>query len=53
VEIPYEDAVLHGYFYRTAGEGPKPTLVMHNGFDGAAECTSSAPSADRNAATTS
>ncbi|MET9175917.1 alpha/beta hydrolase [Streptomyces misionensis] len=37
VEIPYEDAVLHGYFYRAAGEGPKPTLVMHNGFDGAAE----------------
>ncbi|MET7684262.1 hypothetical protein [Streptomyces sp. NPDC005423] len=31
VEIPYEDAVLHGYFYRAAGEGPKPTLVMHNG----------------------
>ncbi|MFF0515497.1 alpha/beta hydrolase family protein [Streptomyces sp. NPDC004250] len=37
VEIPYEDAVLHGYFYRATGEGPKPTLVMHNGFDGAAE----------------
>ncbi|MEU5883893.1 hypothetical protein [Spirillospora sp. NPDC047279] len=26
---------LHGYFYRAAGAGPKPTLVMHNGFDGA------------------
>ncbi|MFJ2020501.1 hypothetical protein [Streptomyces nodosus] len=37
MEIPYEDAVLHGYFYRAAGEGPKPTPVMHNGFDGAAE----------------
>ncbi|MET7987710.1 alpha/beta hydrolase [Streptomyces sp. NPDC005281] len=37
VEIPYEDAVLRGYFYRAAGEGPGPTLVMHNGFDGAAE----------------
>lgn len=37
VEIPYEDTVLHGYFYRAPGKGPKPTLVMHNGFDGAAE----------------
>ncbi|MFI9568155.1 alpha/beta hydrolase family protein [Streptomyces rishiriensis] len=37
VEIPYEDAVLHGYFCRAAGEGPKPTLVMHNGFDGGVE----------------
>ncbi|MEU7243333.1 alpha/beta hydrolase family protein, partial [Streptomyces sparsogenes] len=37
VEIRYEDAKLHGYFYRAAGEGPKPTLVMHNGFDCAAE----------------
>ncbi|MGB8406958.1 MAG: alpha/beta hydrolase [Mycobacterium sp.] len=37
VEIPYEHAVLHGYLYRAGGEGPKPTLVMHNGFDGAAE----------------
>lgn len=37
VEIPYEDTVLHGYFYRAAGEGPRPTVVMHNGFDGAAE----------------
>lgn len=36
VEIPYEDATLHDYFHRAAGEGPKPTLVMHNGFDGAA-----------------
>ncbi|MFI1364168.1 hypothetical protein [Streptomyces griseochromogenes] len=37
VEIPYEDTVLRGYFYRATGTGPKPTLVMHNGFDGAAE----------------
>ncbi|WP_374772767.1 alpha/beta fold hydrolase [Streptomyces sp. NBC_01310] len=37
--IPYEDTVLHGYLYRAAGEppGPRPTVVMHNGFDGAAE----------------
>ena len=41
VEIPYEDTVLHGYFYRAAGsEGdgtPRPTMVLHNGFDGGAE----------------
>ncbi|WP_410588281.1 alpha/beta hydrolase family protein [Amycolatopsis sp. lyj-23] len=37
VEIPYEGTVLHGYFYRAPGEGPKPLLVMHNGFDGSAE----------------
>ncbi|MFI1769376.1 alpha/beta hydrolase [Streptomyces sp. NPDC020800] len=37
VEIPYEATVLRGYFYRAAGTGPKPALVMHNGFDGAAE----------------
>jgi dienelactone hydrolase len=29
--------VLRGYLYRAAGEGPRPALVMHNGFDGAAE----------------
>ncbi|MCM2422650.1 alpha/beta hydrolase [Streptomyces sp. RKAG293] len=37
VKIPYEGAMLRGYFYRAAGEGPRPALVMHNGFDGAAE----------------
>jgi pimeloyl-ACP methyl ester carboxylesterase len=37
VEIPYEGTVLRGYFYRAPGAGPKPTLVMHNGFDGSAE----------------
>ena len=41
VEIPYEDTILHGYFYRAAGsEGddtPRPTMVLHNGFDGPAE----------------
>jgi alpha-beta hydrolase superfamily lysophospholipase len=41
VDIPYEDTVLHGYFYRAAGrEGddtPRPTMVLHNGFDGTAE----------------
>jgi pimeloyl-ACP methyl ester carboxylesterase len=41
VEIPYEDTVLHGYFYRAAdSEGndtARPTMVLHNGFDGPAE----------------
>jgi dienelactone hydrolase len=45
VEIPFEPAALHGYFYRGAGPGPGrgaghgllPTIVMHNGLDGPAE----------------
>ncbi|HTU57586.1 MAG TPA: alpha/beta hydrolase, partial [Polyangiales bacterium] len=37
VEIPYEGTVLHGYFYRAPGEGPKPTILMHSGFDGSVE----------------
>jgi alpha-beta hydrolase superfamily lysophospholipase len=37
VEIPYDGTVLRGYFYRAPGAGPKPVLLMHNGFDGSAE----------------
>ncbi|MFE7183325.1 alpha/beta hydrolase family protein [Streptomyces erythrochromogenes] len=38
VEIPYEDTTLPGYFYRADDSGtPRPTLIMHNGFDGTAE----------------
>jgi alpha-beta hydrolase superfamily lysophospholipase len=39
VEIPYEGTVLHGFFYRGAGagDGPRPTLIMHSGFDGSYE----------------
>jgi alpha-beta hydrolase superfamily lysophospholipase len=41
VEIPYEGTVLHGYFYRAAGSdsdtGPRPTMIMHSGFDGPCE----------------
>jgi alpha-beta hydrolase superfamily lysophospholipase len=41
VEIPYEDTILHGYFYRAAhnegGDSVCPTMVLHNGFDGPAE----------------
>ncbi|MFK0220902.1 alpha/beta hydrolase family protein [Streptomyces vinaceus] len=38
VEIPYEDTTLPGYFYRADdSRTPRPTLIMHNGFDGTAE----------------
>jgi pimeloyl-ACP methyl ester carboxylesterase len=38
VEIPYENTTLPGYMYRVDGSGtPRPTLIMHNGFDGTAE----------------
>ncbi|MFI9506489.1 alpha/beta hydrolase family protein [Nocardia sp. NPDC052566] len=38
VRIPYEGTTLPGYFYRADASGaPRPTLVMHNGFDGTAE----------------
>ncbi|MFI5547771.1 alpha/beta hydrolase family protein [Streptomyces sp. NPDC051815] len=38
VEIPYEDTTLPGYLYRVDGSGtPRPTVIMHNGFDGTAE----------------
>ncbi|WP_114241064.1 S9 family peptidase [Dyella sp. C9] len=36
VEIPYEGTRLPGYFH-TAGEGVRPLLIMHTGFDGSAE----------------
>jgi alpha-beta hydrolase superfamily lysophospholipase len=39
VRIRYEGTSLPGYFYRAAGKGNKrrPTVVMHNGFDGSVE----------------
>jgi dienelactone hydrolase len=39
VEIPYEGTVLHGYFYPAAGSdtSPRPTMIMHTGFDGTCE----------------
>ena len=39
VRIRYEGTSLPGYFYRAAGKGGKrrPTVVMHNGFDGSVE----------------
>lgn len=35
LEIPYGDASMPGWFFAADGEGPKPTLVMVNGADGA------------------
>lgn len=38
VRIPYEDTTLPGYLYRADDTGtPRPTLIMHSGFDGTAE----------------
>jgi alpha-beta hydrolase superfamily lysophospholipase len=41
IEIPYEGTTLHGYFYpaqrRGDDTGPRPTVVMHSGYDGTCE----------------
>ncbi|MFE2526642.1 alpha/beta fold hydrolase [Streptomyces sp. NPDC059382] len=38
VSIPYEGTTLPGYLYRVDDTGtPRPTLIMHSGFDGTAE----------------
>src|SRR6202044_417012 len=38
VEIPYEQTTLPGYFHRVdASNRPRPTIVMHTGFDASAE----------------
>jgi dienelactone hydrolase len=38
IEIPYEKTTLPGYFHRADKVGePRPTLIMHTGFDGSAE----------------
>jgi len=38
VEIPYEHTTLPGYLHRVDTSGrPRPTIVMHTGFDGSAE----------------
>jgi alpha-beta hydrolase superfamily lysophospholipase len=39
VSIPYEGTYLPGYFFRGAGSPTerKPTVLIHNGFDGTAE----------------
>ncbi len=38
IEIPYEGTKLPGYFLKPSdGASPKPTLILHTGFDGTAE----------------
>jgi alpha-beta hydrolase superfamily lysophospholipase len=37
VRIPFEQAELPGYFYPSPLPGPRPLLLMHNGFDGSVE----------------
>ena len=44
VEIPYERSTLPGYFYRVdnnknndSGRSPRPTLILHGGFDSTLE----------------
>ena len=38
VEIPYEHTTLPGYFYSPDASGrPRPTVILHTGFDGSAE----------------
>ncbi|WP_396448321.1 alpha/beta hydrolase family protein [Actinomadura sp.] len=35
LDIPYEDTTMPGWLFPARGEGPKPTLVVTNGADGA------------------
>lgn len=38
VEIPYEDTILPGYYFRAADDSAlRPTLILVNGYDGTAE----------------
>ncbi len=34
-DIPYEGTTMPGWFFAVGGDGPKPTLVVANGADGA------------------
>jgi pimeloyl-ACP methyl ester carboxylesterase len=37
IAIPFEGKTLRGYFFRAAGGGPRPTLVLTGGYDSTAE----------------
>jgi pimeloyl-ACP methyl ester carboxylesterase len=37
LEIPYDGVTLPGYFFPCDADGPRPTVVAHNGFDGTGE----------------
>lgn len=36
VEVPYETTTMPAWFFAATGDGPKPTLIVVNGADGAA-----------------
>jgi len=37
VAIPFEGTTLPGYHFRSAGAGPRPTVILLGGYDGTAE----------------
>ncbi len=37
IAIPYGEHRLHGYFFHTEAEGPRPTLIICGGYDSTAE----------------
>ncbi len=37
VQVPYEDTTLEGHFLTPGGDGPFPTLIMVDGYDGTKE----------------
>jgi pimeloyl-ACP methyl ester carboxylesterase len=37
IAIPFENGALRGYFFRSAGSSPRPTLVLTGGYDSTAE----------------
>lgn len=39
VQIPYENTTLKGYYFKAPGEGKKPVLIVHQGFDAPVEST--------------
>jgi len=37
IAIPFEQRLLHGYFFRSQYPGPRPVLIVTNGYDSTAE----------------
>ena len=37
IEIPFEQRHLHGYFFSSPSPGPRPVLIVTNGYDSTAE----------------
>jgi hypothetical protein len=53
LDIPYEGTTMPGWFFAVGGDGPKPTLVVANGADGALSCGPATAPRRRRVATTS